>query len=403
MFSYKFIIRPERNNGLYLRITKNRKLAEINLTLNVSPDKLEDALSFYPKKENKPLHLFLQNYRNKLEDIKIEILNNATQISLIELKKFISDRLFGANPECSQNEVRGEFVEWYEKFALTHPAEGTRTRKDYLHTLSRIRDYDKDIDKRNFKDITVAWLDNLDIFWASTMSTNSRNHHMRNIRAVVKYAIRNDLDIRNPFDRFKIKREETAKRSLDIGTLRQLFTYEVEPYAEIYRDMFKLSFMLIGINPIDLFRLNNMQKGRISYRRAKTHKLYSIKVEQEALEIINKYSGEKNLLNLADRWNSHDTFAAACNRAIRNIGAPKPAPGRTRKGKGLFNEVTLYWARHTWATIAAELDIPDAVISQALGHSSDTNSVTAIYIKRNEKKVDEANRRVLDYVLYDKF
>ena len=65
----------------------------------------------------------------------------------------------------------------------------------------------------------------------------------------------------------------------------------------------------------------------------------------------------------------------------------------------LFPKLSTYWARHTWATIAAELDIPKETIAAALGHGLG-NTTTAIYINFNTKKVDEANRRVIDYVLY---
>lgn len=64
------------------------------------------------------------------------------------------------------------------------------------------------------------------------------------------------------------------------------------------------------------------------------------------------------------------------------------------KGKGL----TTYWARHSWATIAASLDIPEDTIALALGHSS-AHTTTAIYIERRLSKVDAANRKVLDLFL----
>ncbi len=66
----------------------------------------------------------------------------------------------------------------------------------------------------------------------------------------------------------------------------------------------------------------------------------------------------------------------------------------------LFPHITTYWARHSRVTIAAELDIPKETIAAALGHGG--NSVTDVYIRFDERKIDEANRRVLDYVLYDK-
>ena len=62
----------------------------------------------------------------------------------------------------------------------------------------------------------------------------------------------------------------------------------------------------------------------------------------------------------------------------------------------LFPELTTYWARHTWATIAAELDIPKKQSRQPWGHS--LGDVTDIYIQFNRKKIDKANRKVLDYL-----
>lgn len=63
--------------------------------------------------------------------------------------------------------------------------------------------------------------------------------------------------------------------------------------------------------------------------------------------------------------------------------------------------LTAYWARHSWATIAASLDIQEDTIALALGHSS-AHTTTAIYIQRDLRKVDAANRRVIDFVLNKK-
>ncbi|KAB6085300.1 tyrosine-type recombinase/integrase [Bacteroides xylanisolvens] len=56
-----------------------------------------------------------------------------------------------------------------------------------------------------------------------------------------------------------------------------------------------------------------------------------------------------------------------------------------------------YMARHTWATTAYYCEIHPGIISEAMGHSSIT--VTETYLKpfRN-KKIDEANRQVVDFV-----
>ena len=182
--------------------------------------------------------------------------------------------------------------------------------------------------------------------------------------------------------------------------MRQLRDYDVEPFQERYRDMFVLMFYLIGINAADLFRLTtaNVIGGRIVYHRAKTNKLYSIKIEPEAEEIINKYKGEKFLINPCDTYTNYKDFLHRMNTGLQNIGSfERKGRGGTKIKKPLFPDISSYWSRHTWATIAASLDIPKETISAALGHEIGSD-VTSIYIEFNRAKIDEANRKVIDYI-----
>lgn len=402
MFSYKFYVHTGRSNALMLRITSNRKKAEIAMGFRMTEDALADAMSPRPHPENHRYRSLLTHWQAAIEDIKIDFAKNGRGDEDVKVVRDIIAEALSLNTitkEDSKKKV-GDFVVWFNKFADTHTTPGAKTRKDYLHTLSRLRDCFPDLDSYDFADVTVGKLEEFDKFLSKTCKLNSRNHHMRNIRAVFKYALRHDMDIRNPFDRMRLKTEQTAKRSLTVEELREVFTMDALPYAEIYRDMFKLSFMLIGVNPIDLFRLEPATpRGRVDYRRAKTHKLYSIKVEPEAKKIIDKYKGTDKLLMLSQRWKLSESFSRAANKALGTLGAQPAARGRKRGDDAKFPDLTLYWARHTWATIAADLDIPDATISLALGHSGE-NRTTDIYIRRNLKKIDEANRKVLDWVLY---
>ena len=186
---------------------------------------------------------------------------------------------------------------------------------------------------------------------------------------------------------------------------RSLRDYPVEPHQERYRDLFMLIFYLIGINIVDILHVEKIKNGRIEYRRAKTGRLYSIKVQPEALEIINRYSpGKKYLLNFLDNYNHYEDFRKRFNDNLKKIGKSEYIHTKSKNGRGikkkvfepLFPKITSYYARHTWATFAAELDIPKETIAAALGHGS--ISVTDRYIHYNTKKVDEANRRVIDYL-----
>lgn len=278
------------------------------------------------------------------------------------------------------------------------------TCKVYMQTYRRMVAYaGKKLNSLRFEDINKDWLTSFERFLAKTApSQNSRNIHLRNIRAVFNDAIDNEIITCYPFRRLPIKPVPTRKRDLKVEELRTLFSYPAEEHALYYIDLFKLMFMLIGINSADLCHLKEIADGRVTFNRAKTHRLYSIKVEPEALEIIERYKGKDWLIDVLDRYTDHNDFTRRLNRTLQKVGPVK------RKGLGgkkfyspLFPEITSYWARYSWATIAAvDLDIPRDTISHALGHGN--NTVTDIYINFDQRKVDQANRRVLDYVLYGK-
>ena len=56
--------------------------------------------------------------------------------------------------------------------------------------------------------------------------------------------------------------------------------------------------------------------------------------------------------------------------------------------------LSLYYSRHSWATIARGKDIPLAVISEGLGHNSEVT--TQIYLDSIKScEVDKANRKIM--------
>lgn len=330
-------------------------------------------------------------------EVDVAILNVATNTSIIKMKASELKRRINAiiNPD-SIEESPITFMSHFKTFADSKIG---HTKELYYTTMARIRAFEQNnSDNLLFEHINYSWLMRFDKFLALTApSANARSIHMRNIRAVFNDAINNDITDCYPFRKFKIKSEETRKRNFDIETLRAIFNFTCEDkYLEKYRDLFKLQFMLIGINFKDLCYLKEMKNGRIEYVRAKTKKRYSIKVEPEMLEIMEKYRGKKYLLEYLDTNNDYISFYNTNRNNLIKLKQRINVSGQVH-----IDTLTTYWTRHTWATIAAELDIPDAIISQALGHSA-TNHTTAIYIERNIKKVDDANRKVLDWVLYGK-
>jgi site-specific recombinase XerD len=337
---------------------------------------------------------------HRILDVESEVLRLSEQgvlsfMKMAELRAAIMQML---DPQA-ENDPGRLFINRFRRFAAGK--DNTRTREIYEATLSRIYAFDKHCEQLTFEEVDKAWLCRFEKFLASTSpSVNARAIHLRNIRAVFNDAIDDEITHAYPFRQYKIKRAATAKRSLSVEALRMLFDYPVEEYQRKYLDMFKLSFYLIGINIVDLCKLKRVDGGRIEYIRSKTHRLYSIKVEPEALEIINRYKGKDWLLDPLDRYDNYKQYARRLNGALQSIGEVEIGKQGAKKIKPLYKKISTYWVRHTWATIAASLDIPKETIAAALGHGG--NTVTDIYIDFDQRKVDEANRRVLDWVLYEK-
>lgn len=61
-------------------------------------------------------------------------------------------------------------------------------------------------------------------------------------------------------------------------------------------------------------------------------------------------------------------------------------------------KVSLYWARHTFASLAFELGYGMDLVSAALGHSLGGAPITSVYVAVQDKQVDDLARAVYDYV-----
>lgn len=272
-------------------------------------------------------------------------------------------------------------------------------REVYRQSLSALRAADPQFDTRSFGDISKGYLEDIDRKMATTRSLNSRSIAFRCLRAVFNAALDEGLTALYPFRQFSPKTEQTRKRSLTVEQLRALRDWPCEPWQREYRDIFMLMFYLCGINAADLFSAlpTDVVNGRLEYRRKKTHKLYSIKIIPEAAAIIDKYKGERHLLNALDRYGSYKDYLHHLNGGLKAIGRETGKRGKAT-GEGSFPELSSYWARHTWATIAHEIGIPIDTIGQALGHSDRAHATTLIYVREDLAKVDEANRRVADFL-----
>lgn len=348
---------------------------------------LNKSVPQYKIKNNK-----LTRLKNAAEKLLIDEEIKLAALPFEKVKQIIGENVF----ESTFVSKIKLFIDYLDEFVSFKTNMGTRSV--YATTRSKLLEFDP---KCTFETMDRKWLTRFEAWMKdSGMKTNAYAIHLRNIRAVFNYAIDEEVTTLYPFRKFKIKKEETRKRSLTADQLAVLRDYPCEEYQKRYRDLFMLMFYLIGINAVDLFnaRPTDVAINRLEYKRAKTGKLYSIRIEPEALEIIERYRGREYLLNIMDEYGNHKDFLHRMGIGLKQIGECKRVGlGGKKVITPLFPDISSYWARHTWATIAHQIGVSKDVISMALGHTFGV-STTDIYINYDNNKIDEANRKVIDYL-----
>lgn len=230
------------------------------------------------------------------------------------------------------------------------------------------------------------------------VSPNSSSFYMRNLRAVYNRAVDRRLTSqRFPFKRVYTGVDKTVKRAVPLKVIKQIkgLDLSTHPSFDFARDMFLLCFYTRGMSFVDMayLRKKDLQNGVLSYRRRKTGQQLFIKWERCMQDVIDKYdtSHSHYLLPIIkpgaaiDERKQYIYAAHNINRCLKIIG----------RELGLSLSLTLYVARHAWASIAKSKNVPISVISEGLGH--DSEATTRIYLASLDTvAIDKANSMILN-------
>lgn len=233
------------------------------------------------------------------------------------------------------------------------------------------------------------------------ITKNSSSFYMRILRAVLNRAIeRNLLPMVNPFKHVYTGVDKTVKRAISLSAIKRIKNLNLSHnhYLDFARDMFMFSFYMRGMSFIDMAHLRrvNLSRGYLTYKRRKTGQVLSVRWEFCMQEIVDKYKKKcyaDYLLPIfkADvEPRSHYKYTLSrLNKCLRDVAMY----ARIRNVP-----LTLYVARHSWASIAKSKKIPLSVISESMGHDSETT--TRIYLSSLDKSViDKANNQILKELL----
>jgi integrase len=140
-------------------------------------------------------------------------------------------------------------------------------------------------------------------------------------------------------------------------------------------------------------KITNKRNGKLCYNRTKTEgkrkdKAYiEVLINEEILPLLEKYKGGRKLFNFSEHYADSDIFLTAVNKGLKSLCLKAGVP-----------KITVYWLRHTWATIAQnKCGASTELVGFCLNHAS-AHRITEGYIEKDFSPVDILNRKVLNYI-----
>jgi integrase len=213
----------------------------------------------------------------------------------------------------------------------------------------------------------------------------------------------------SPFTRYKMP--SVGRPEHRVLTIEQIQKIIDLPYKKetlkgfsmynISKDVFLLSFSLMGINLADVYEAEPIKGDVLAYKRKKTRTRRSdeaeikVRIEPKIKPLVAKYQGTTKAFVFGEHYAKKSVLDRVVNNGLKMVG----------KDIGVSN-LTYYYARHTMASICAnKLGIDIARVDEMLNHSDPKLALARVYIQKDFKPLWEANKRLLDlfdWSFYDK-
>ncbi|HBC21962.1 MAG TPA: integrase [Porphyromonadaceae bacterium] len=397
MTSIKVKFRPSTvaaNEGtIYYQIIRERKVRQLLSNYKVFPYEWDDNRSMVVTSQHSERKPFILSIRERIRwDVE-----RLTKID----RKLDADGL-----AYTADDVIDEFNRYSREYSLFNFMESiiiklkqngkTRTSETYFVTLNSFKKF------RNGEDIMLDSLTSevMEAYEAwhkqRGIAPNTISFYTRILRAVYNRAVEQDIiENRNPFRHVYTGVDKTVKRALPLATIKKIKALDLSltPSLDFARDMFMLSFYLRGMSFIDMafLKKTDLRNGYVSYRRRKTGQQLIIEWTIEMQMILDKYPENASDYLLPIIRNPYTNERCTYRNVGYNINRNLK---RIAEMVGVQIPLTLYVARHSWASAAKAKGIPVSVISEGMGHDSETT--TQIYLASLDTSVvDKANSLIL--------
>ena len=275
-----------------------------------------------------------------------------------------------------------------------------RTGETYRQALASFSKF------RKGKDLTFSEIDEATIrgyegyMHGLGLCRNTTSFYLRILRGIYNKASDDGLtEQRLPFRHVYTGVDRTSKRAVGVREIRLIKRLDLKasPKLSFARDMFMFSFYTRGMSFVDIAYLKKSDISGVflNYRRRKTGQRLTIRLEKGIAEIIARNSDKDSpyllpIISSGDRDTARKQYLAgmrAVNRSLKTIA----------EIIGMSTNLTMYVARHSWASIALANDVPLHTISLALGHENE--ETTRIYLSSVQTEaIDSANSMILGLI-----
>lgn len=397
MASIKVKFRPstvaDHEGTIYYQILHERKPRQLLSEYHVFQSEWDESRAMVVTTQNRERKAFILSIRERIRwDVE-------------RLTKIIR-KLDGNGLQYTADDVIDEFNRYAQEYSLFNFMESiiiklkqngkVRTSETYTSALNSFKKFRKDEDimldclNSEVMEAYEAW------HQSRGVAPNTISFYTRILRAVYNRAVEEDIvENKNPFRHVYTGVDKTIKRALPLPIIKKIKALDLSltPALDYARDMFMMSFMLRGMSFIDMafLRKTDLQNGYITYRRRKTGQKLVIEWTNEMQLILDKYPENASDYLLPVIRNPGTNERCTYHNMGYNINHNLKA---VAKVVGVTIPLTLYVARHSWASIAKSKGIPLSVISEGMGH--DNEATTQIYLASlDTSAVDKANSLIL--------
>ena len=379
-----------KEGGLYFQIIHNRVVRQLNTDYKVFAEEWDaESESVIVNGNRSNLLLGIQE-RLAWDVARLEKVVRSLET---ERRRFTADDVITAYHKLTKEVSLFSF--WHNVIAQLKQLGKIRTSETYTATLNSFMAFrdEQDVPLDGISsDMMLLYEAHLK---ARGVRMNTISFYMRIFRAVYNRAVEKGLTAQNyPFRHVYTGVDKTVKRAIPIKVIKSLkeLDLSMKPSLDLARDMFMFSFYTRGMSFVDMAYLkkSDLKNGILTYRRRKTGQELSIKWEKCMAEIIAKYPENKTgfllpiIKEQGDERRQYDNALHLVNYRLKELSTMLK----------LQRPLTMYVARHSWASAAKAKNVPLLVISEGMGH--DSEATTQIYLASLETSVvDKANKMIL--------